>query len=72
MAAATVIAVGRVQQDGAVEIRTAAGTLRNGCAVQRKSGAQAYLDAMMAAADAGEDVDWAGVLNVIDYNGRTA
>ena len=72
MATATMIATGKVQQGGPVQMRTAAGTVIDGRAVQRKDGAQAYLDAMMAAAEAGEAVDWAGVLHVIDNEGRSA
>ena len=72
MAAATMIAAGKVQHGGPVQMRTAAGTVIDGRTVQRKDGAQAYLDAMMAAAEAGEAVDWAGVMRVIDNEGRSA
>jgi hypothetical protein len=66
------IAKGKVQRGGPVQIRTAAGTMIGGYAVQCEDGGLAYLDAMMAAAEAGEAVDWAGVLSVIDSERQRA
>lgn len=60
--AAKMIARGKVERGGAIQLETPANTTPH-----QRTGADAYLQAMMEASKRGERVDWDGVADVLKF-----